>query len=178
LKSVIRFDETHSARSTRLAPGGSITDKVFVSPSSFIAPSASGLRAISELRVNGKSSVFFTDLATSNHTFIDGAAHESFIPGMGACGKVVGTYAVVSAGITPSNSPFRYTAWDADVSNPQLIFTSGQDLLGSNAFPLDAQYHTLNEYSAADCSTQFAWVAWTDVRNGQQIWAAQIPLPH
>ncbi len=159
-------------------PKHSITDKVFVSPSSFIATSATGPRAISELRLNGKSSVLFTDLTSLNNTFIDGAAHETFIPGMGFCGKVVGAYTMVSAGITPADAPFRYTAWDATASNPQLIFTSGQDLLGANAFPLNAQYHTLNEYTAADCSTQSAWVAWTDVRNGQQIWAAQIPLRH
>lgn len=157
--------------------GGSATDKVHARPYSLIEPTRRGLYLTGQIRNGGKSNVVVRAISATDRAVIDSAVHETFLPGVGTCGRVAGMYELMAPGIVPPGTPFRYTGWLTDNTVPILAFTSGADLYASNAFPVSANPpYTLNEYTGADCSNSFGWLVWTDVRNGQQIWGAQIPL--
>src|SRR5438270_8136914 len=103
---------------------------------------------------------------------------EKFLPGAGVCGQVVGSYQVTTAGITSASAAFRYSGWSTvDSSSP--LFVSGADLEGINGFP-DPLLPKINDYTGADCSSSFGWLAWTDLRLGitgkPQIWGTRFPL--
>jgi len=171
---------THTLAITDPLFGTSTTDKVLAGPYAIVIPGQMGLRAIWQVRTvtsSGEiSQVFLGDLVDNSPANSLGNANtESFLPGAGACVGLAGAYQVTSdAGL------FRYTVWFLGLQAQQLIFTSGASLDGHNGFPKQGFPGTINDYTGADCSTDFGWAAWTDLRDGipgkPEIWGAKVPL--
>jgi hypothetical protein len=155
---------------------GSTTDKVLAGPYALVVPAGAGLLAVYQIRDNGISKVFVRDLAAGSQRLPLGGNEtvEKFLPGVGACGKVAGSYQIMSGGVT-----FRYAGWYTTASSFPL-FVSGADLYGTNGFT-NAPLPKINDYTGADCANDgFGWLAWTDLRSGvpnePQIWGTRFPL--
>jgi hypothetical protein len=161
-----------------LLPLQSVTNKVLSQPYALVAGDQSGLVVILQERLQKIGTSVREDLNTHTKTQFD-VTNEAFLPGAGGnCTRIFGMYRTSTPGPTDSSSPFRYTGWALEGGTEHVVFNSGADLYGSNGFTIPgiSVYHTLNEYTGADCSSLYGWVSWTDVRNGQHIWVAQIPM--
>ena len=141
-------------------------------------PGESGLRAVWEIRTGYKkntiSQAFSGDLtANSIGNPLGQPGIEKFLPGAG-CPRMAGAYEVTDT------SHFRYKVWASGAAGSftDLVFVSGANLaVQSIPDPKFLGLWRIGDYTSVDCSDDFAWVAWTDLRPGgqRQVWGARIP---
>jgi probable HAF family extracellular repeat protein len=118
-----------------------------------------------ESRINVQSSL------NGTAEFVDPLA-ETFLPGAGGCGVIVGGYKV-----TDGARSFRYVVWPAIFNGvPSPLFLSGVDFSGDIGLP-DSRGPRIGDYTGVDCVGNTGWAAWTDGRNGHpEVWASMFPI--